>query len=80
MIEDRDFFVLDNVQDRIEVPALFGNDKQLYIEIGSGKGEFISQYALLHPEWNFLGFEAREKRIRNILKKSLLPHIQMLDW
>jgi len=40
MIEDRDFFVLDNVQERIEVPALFGNDKQLYIEIGSGKGEF----------------------------------------
>ncbi|HOD59971.1 MAG TPA: tRNA (guanosine(46)-N7)-methyltransferase TrmB, partial [Candidatus Syntrophosphaera sp.] len=69
MIEDRDFFVLDNVQDKIYTPAVFGNEKQLYIEIGSGKGEFISQYALLHPEWNFLGFEAREKRIRNILKK-----------
>ncbi|HON32167.1 MAG TPA: tRNA (guanosine(46)-N7)-methyltransferase TrmB [Candidatus Syntrophosphaera thermopropionivorans] len=81
MIEDRDFFVLDNVQDRIEVPALFGNDKQLYIEIGSGKGEFISQYALLHPEWNFLGFEAREKRIRNILKKispSTHPNVRLV--
>ena len=53
MIEDRDFFVLDNVQDKIYTPAVFGNEKQLYIEIGSGKGEFISQYALLHPEWNF---------------------------
>ncbi|MCB5258009.1 MAG: tRNA (guanosine(46)-N7)-methyltransferase TrmB, partial [Candidatus Cloacimonadaceae bacterium] len=81
MIEDRDFFVLDNVQGIIDPHLLFGNDKQLYIEIGSGKGEFISQYALMHPEINFLGFEAREKRIRNILKKlstSTHPNVRLV--
>lgn len=69
MLEDRDFFVLENVEGFIEPAALFASVQPLYIEIGSGKGEFISQYPLQHPEWNFLGFEGREKRVRNILKK-----------
>jgi tRNA (guanine-N7-)-methyltransferase len=69
MLDDRDFFVLDDIQGMLDIPALFGTVKPLYIEIGSGKGEFISQYSRLHPDWNFLGFEGREKRIRNILKK-----------
>ena len=69
MIEDRDYFVIDDPKTRLDPAGLFGVEKPLYVEIGSGKGEFISQYSLQHPEWNFLGFEAREKRIRNILKK-----------
>jgi len=48
---------------------VFGNDHPLYLEIGSGKGEFISQYSRLYPNRNILGCEARPKRIRNILKK-----------
>jgi tRNA (guanine-N7-)-methyltransferase len=69
MLEDRDFFVTDNPETVMDPFRLFGSEKPLYIEIGSGKGEFISKYSLQHPEWNFLGFEGREKRIRNILKK-----------
>lgn len=69
MLEDREFFVLDTPGSIISLQELFGNGNPLYIEIGSGKGEFISQYPVLHREWNFLGFEGREKRIRNILKK-----------
>ena len=69
MIEDRSYFVTDEPDSLIDTNALFGAARPLYIEIGSGKGEFISSYPLLHPDWNFLGFEAREKRIMNILKK-----------
>ena len=29
----------------------------LCVELGTGKGRFISQMAAAHPEWNFGGFE-----------------------
>ncbi|HOZ01393.1 MAG TPA: hypothetical protein PLG20_06220, partial [Candidatus Syntrophosphaera sp.] len=69
MLDDRDFFVLEDIEAALDPQAVFANANPLYIEIGSGKGEFISQYSIQHPDWNFLGFEGREKRIRNILKK-----------
>ncbi len=69
MLTDRDFFLIEPDGAAPLTSAAFGNANPLYIEIGCGKGEFISQYSLLHPDWNFLGFEAAEKRVRNILKK-----------
>ena len=38
--------------------ALLG-DKPLYLEIGCGKGQFISQMAQLHPENAYLGIETQ---------------------
>ena len=32
-------------------------DKPLWVELGTGKGNFISQMAQLHPEANFIGIE-----------------------
>lgn len=69
MISDRDFFELSLGAERLDYYQLFSNHKPIYIEIGSGKGEFISQYPQIHPEWNFIGFEMSGKRINNILKK-----------
>lgn len=37
--------------------TLFGNEQPLYIEIGMGKGKFITEQARLHPEINFIGIE-----------------------
>ena len=36
---------------------LFGNDNPVYIEVGMGKGKFITEMAQLHPEINFIGIE-----------------------
>lgn len=69
MLSDRDFFVLPLGLQRLDYSSIFGNSNPIYIEIGSGKGEFISQYPTFHPNVNFLGFEVRDKRINNILKK-----------
>ncbi|HHV37410.1 MAG TPA: tRNA (guanosine(46)-N7)-methyltransferase TrmB [Candidatus Cloacimonetes bacterium] len=68
VISDRDFFIRD-LDDDMPLNKLFNDGKDLYIEIGSGKGEFISQYPQKHPNWNFIGFELSEKRIINCLKK-----------
>ncbi|QDT03398.1 tRNA (guanine-N(7)-)-methyltransferase [Rubripirellula lacrimiformis] len=37
--------------------SMFGNDLPLEIEVGSGKGLFISTESVAHPEHNFLGVE-----------------------
>ena len=36
---------------------LFGNDNPIYIEIGMGKGKFIIENAIRHPDINFIGIE-----------------------
>lgn len=80
MLSDRDFFELNLGEELLDFSSVFHNNNPVYIEIGSGKGEFISQYPRVHPEWNFLGFEARGKRINNILKKldpALNPNVRI---
>jgi tRNA (guanine-N7-)-methyltransferase len=41
----------------IDWKTLFGNDRPVEIEIGSGKGTFLVNEALKRPEVNFLGIE-----------------------
>lgn len=41
----------------INFRELFGNDNPVYLEIGCGKGGFVTQMAQLHPEINFLAVE-----------------------
>lgn len=39
--------------------SVFGRKAPLFVELGTGKGQFISQMALRHPEVNFIGLEAQ---------------------
>ncbi|MCL2063236.1 MAG: tRNA (guanosine(46)-N7)-methyltransferase TrmB [Candidatus Cloacimonetes bacterium] len=48
---------------------IFGNNRSITIEIGSGKGEFIATYSRFYPEKNFIGIELKDKRIMTTLKK-----------
>ena len=48
--EDREIHHMD-------LPALFGNENPVELEIGCGKGGFICQLAARHPEVNFLAVE-----------------------
>jgi tRNA (guanine-N7-)-methyltransferase len=47
-----------------DVPALFGRDAPLEVEVGSGKGLFLRTAAEQRPEANFLGIEMAEKYAR----------------
>ncbi|MCM1284974.1 MAG: tRNA (guanosine(46)-N7)-methyltransferase TrmB [Acetobacter sp.] len=47
----------------IDLKNLFGNDKPVYLEIGSGKGQFGCTFAKLNPDKNILCVE----RNRNVL-------------
>lgn len=63
------FLILVSKDFRLDFVSIFGNDNPIYLEIGSGKGEFLSEYSKLHPERNFMGFEVRQKRVDLIIRK-----------
>jgi len=37
--------------------SLFGNDHAIHVEMGTGKGAFLTETAAANPEINFIGFE-----------------------
>jgi len=49
---------------RIDWAALFGNDRPVELEIGSGKGLFLANAAKANPGRNFLGIEISRKYAR----------------
>ena len=40
---------------------VFGNDHPVYLEMGCGKGKFLKEMALRHPENNYIGVEGQER-------------------
>src|SRR5688572_9451908 len=42
---------------RLDLRGLFGNDRPIIVEIGSGKGRFLLEAAKSRPEANFIGIE-----------------------
>ncbi|MDO4297846.1 MAG: tRNA (guanosine(46)-N7)-methyltransferase TrmB [Lachnospiraceae bacterium] len=48
---------------------VFGNEHPLYIEVGMGKGRFITELALRHPERNFVGIEKYSSVLLRALEK-----------
>ncbi len=50
---------------------LFGNDNPIHIEIGMGKGQFLSGMAEQFPEINFLGIEVFESVMVRALEKFI---------
>lgn len=48
---------------------VFGREAPLYVELGTGKGDFISQLALRNPDVNFIGIEAQQDVLYSAAKK-----------
>lgn len=58
----------------LEFSKIFGNTNPVHLEIGSGKGEFISQKCRVNREVNFVGIELNPHRITSIMKKLDLEY------
>ena len=59
----------------------FGNDHPIHIEIGMGKGRFVTEMARLHPEVNYIGIELQTSVVVVALDKVIaadLPNVQLL--
>ncbi len=72
---------IDDLSTPINGEALFGREAPLEVEIGSGKGMFLTDAAGQTPDHNFLGIEVSKKYSRYAaaqLKKHDLPNARMI--
>lgn len=59
----------------------FGNDHPIHIEVGCGKGAFITGMAALHPEINYIAIDMQLSVLSYALDKAIaadLPNVQMM--
>lgn len=76
-----DFVVHEDVmkEKRGKWYTVFGNDKPLYIEVGMGKGRFITEMAMRHPQNNYVGIEKYSSvLLRALQKREQLPQLDNL--
>ncbi|MNJ38356.1 tRNA (guanine-N(7)-)-methyltransferase [compost metagenome] len=48
---------------------VFGNDRPIHIELGMGKGQFISGMSVKYPDVNFIGMDMYDELIRRASEK-----------
>lgn len=60
---------------------IFGNDNPIYIEVGMGKGKFITEMAQAHPDINYVGIERYTSvLLRALQKREKLEEIPNLRY
>jgi tRNA (guanine-N7-)-methyltransferase len=62
---------LDSIVERLDISEMFPRTQPLEVELGSGDGSFLVNYARLNPERNFLGVERLLGRLRKVSRKGL---------
>jgi len=63
-------YTLPSIVERIDLAKLFPRAQPLEVELGSGDGSFLAEYARLHPEHNFIGVERLLGRMRKLDRKG----------
>jgi tRNA (guanine-N7-)-methyltransferase len=63
-------YQLPSILDRLVPGRLFPKEQPLEVELGSGDGSFLTQYAARHPERNFIGVERLLGRLRKLDRKA----------
>ncbi|MCK0471275.1 tRNA (guanosine(46)-N7)-methyltransferase TrmB [Halalkalibacter sp. APA_J-10(15)] len=61
---------------------LFGNSHPIYIEVGTGKGQFLTGMAQQYPNVNFIGIEKYETVLLTALERAKalkLPNLKFLN-
>lgn len=63
--------------------TVFGNTNPIHIEIGMGKGQFITGLAMANPDINYVGIEKYSSVLLRALEKQeelLLPNLRFLRF
>ena len=63
-------YQLSSYVERIDVAQVFQKAQPLQLELGSGDGSFLAQWAVLNPAFNFLGVERLLGRLRKLERKG----------
>ncbi|MDN4493721.1 tRNA (guanosine(46)-N7)-methyltransferase TrmB [Ureibacillus aquaedulcis] len=61
---------------------IFGNDNPVHIEVGTGKGQFVTGMALANPEINYIGIELYTSVIvvalEKVIEANTPPNLRLL--
>lgn len=75
-------YVISNPEEcRGRWSEIFGNDHPVHIEVGSGKGAFITGMARQHPDINYIGIDIQLSVLSYALDKVLaagVPNVKLL--
>src|SRR5690349_20475969 len=67
---------------RLDLAQLFGNDREVILEIGSGKGRFLINTAMERPDVNIIGVEKSlhyHRVIQQRIAKRNLTNIRLIN-
>ncbi|MVO98738.1 tRNA (guanosine(46)-N7)-methyltransferase TrmB [Paenibacillus lutrae] len=70
----RDLIVLEPAIYKGKWAEVFGNDNPIHVELGMGKGRFISEMSKLNPHINFIGVDMYDELIRRASEKVRIAH------
>ena len=73
------FIETPSIPETITSRSLFGNDFPLEIEVGSGKGLFLSQEVFAKPHHNFIGIEIIGKYAKHATARLIKAHRRHVD-
>ena len=73
VIAESEFVIHDEQKQKGNWKNIFGNENEIHIEIGMGKGKFIYEMARRNPGINYIGIEKYSSvLVRAIEKRELL--------
>jgi tRNA (guanine-N7-)-methyltransferase len=71
IVEEQQFEVFpSDLCQPIVLGEIFGNDRPIEIDLGSGSGKFLVESGVRYPERNFLGIERLLGRVRKTRRKA----------
>jgi tRNA (guanine-N7-)-methyltransferase len=70
-LQQDDLVVLQPKEWRGRWHERFGNQQPIHVELGMGKGRFINEMSMRHPEWNFIGIDRYDELLRRASEKAV---------
>lgn len=81
IIENSKYIILNPFENKGNWNKIFNNDNEIHIEIGMGKGKFISEMAIKNPDVNFIGIEKFDSVIVRAVQKlegKEIPNLKLI--
>ncbi|MCX6886352.1 MAG: tRNA (guanosine(46)-N7)-methyltransferase TrmB [Verrucomicrobia bacterium] len=69
-LESSLLYRLPSIVDRLDLSRMFVQAQPLHVELGSGDGSFLAQFARKNPDRNFIGIERLLGRLRKLDRKG----------
>ena len=63
-------YELPSILERLDLAEVFPKSQPLEVELGCGDASFIAEYAMRHPDRNFIGVERLLGRLRKLDRKG----------